>query len=48
MRLRPMAPLGALLMLGTTVTSSIHALPQQDANAAAVRRKKIPSPIARP
>ena len=45
MRLRLMAPLGALLMLGTIVTSSIHALPQQDSSAAAVTFNKDVLPI---
>src|SRR6516162_4572728 len=44
MHLRQMAPLGALLMLGT-VTASIHAVPQQDSNAGAVTFNKQVLPI---
>src|SRR6516162_8586722 len=44
MHLRQMAPLGALLMLGT-VTASIHAVPQQDSNAEGVTFNKQVLPI---
>src|SRR3989441_5352518 len=44
MQLRQIAPLGALVMLGT-MTAAIHAVPQQDSNAAVVTFNKQVLPI---